>query len=67
MYMPILPAANSWLMPPQSSRKLLPIELSSQRRVLSSLERRLACPALLIGRLRRAVAGALLHPPAACA
>ena len=31
MYMPILPAANSALMPPQSSRKLLPMESSPQR------------------------------------
>ena len=31
MYMPTWPAANAWLIVPQSSRKLEPIELSSQR------------------------------------
>ena len=41
MYMPILPAANAWLIAPQSSRKLLPMELSSQRIVLQPLQARL--------------------------
>ena len=31
MYMPTCPAANAWLIVPQSSRKFEPIELSSQR------------------------------------
>ena len=31
MYMPTWPAANAWLIVPHSKRKLLPIELSSQR------------------------------------
>ena len=38
MYMPTWPAANAWLIVPQSNRKFDPIELSSQRSRLEVLE-----------------------------
>ena len=62
MYMPTWPAANAWLIVPQSKRKLLPIELSSHRIALS-ISSAATVPGLSMVAVV-VVARAVLHPAA---